>query len=102
MKGVIRFTKLRFVMIISSVVLILAGAAAYYVKGGFNLGIDFTAGLTVQIQIKPVAVEALIENVRESLAQIDKFDLQIVGNPDNQEYMIKVIAPQDDKGFQET
>ena len=51
MKRVIQFTKLRFLMIILSLLLIIGGAMGYFLRGGFNLGIDFTAGLSEQIQI---------------------------------------------------
>jgi preprotein translocase subunit SecF len=101
MKRVIQFTKLRFLMIILSLLLIIGGAMGYFVRGGFNLGIDFTAGLTEQIQITPGTAEASIDQVRSSLADLGDFDLQVVGNPENQEFIVKVRAPSDDKSFQE-
>ncbi len=101
MKRVILFTKVRALMIVSSLLLILAGGVGLYLKGGFNLGIDFTAGLSQQIQIKPQAAAARIEDVRSSLSGIGKLDIQTVGRPENQEFIIKVIAPADTKYFQE-
>jgi preprotein translocase subunit SecF len=101
MKRVIQFTKLRFLMIILSLLLIIGGAMGYFLRGGFNLGIDFTAGLTEQIQITPGAAEASIDKVRASLAGLGDFDIQVVGSPANQEFIVKVRAPADDKGFQE-
>ena len=101
MKRVIRFTSLRFLMISLSVLLILAGAAGLYLRGGLNLGIDFTAGLTEQIQIKPEAVTVAIDEVRGVLSGIGRFDLQVVDRPEKQEFIVKVIAPGDEKDFQE-
>ncbi|MBA7660910.1 Protein-export membrane protein SecF [subsurface metagenome] len=100
MKRVIHFTDARFLMLSLSLLLILAGAAGLYLRGGFNLGIDFTAGLTERILINPQAADASIDRVRQALADIGRLDLQIVGSPKNQEFIVKVIAPADDRSFQ--
>jgi len=55
MTKVIRFTKLRFYMMVVSVVVTIAGIAATAGQGGFNLGIDFQAGLNQRVQVAPVA-----------------------------------------------
>lgn len=54
MKQVIKFTKLRYIMFAVSIVLIIAGIAVTSMLGGFNLGIDFQAGLNQRVQIAPV------------------------------------------------
>ncbi|MCF7915184.1 MAG: protein translocase subunit SecF [Spirochaetaceae bacterium] len=54
MTKMIRFTKLRYYMIAVSVVVIIAGIAATVGQGGFNLGIDFQAGLNQRVQVAPV------------------------------------------------
>jgi preprotein translocase subunit SecF len=54
MTKVIRFTKIRFFTIGLSVLLLLAGFVVILVNGGFNLGIDFQAGLNERVQIAPV------------------------------------------------
>lgn len=54
MTKVIRFTKLRFYMLAVSAIVIIAGIAATAGQGGFNLGIDFQAGLNQRVQIAPV------------------------------------------------
>ncbi|MDZ7794373.1 MAG: protein translocase subunit SecF [Spirochaetia bacterium] len=54
MTKMIRFTKLRYYMIAVSVVVIIAGIAATAGQGGFNLGIDFQAGLNQRVQVAPV------------------------------------------------
>ena len=54
MTKMIRFTKLRYYMMAVSVVVIIAGIAATAGQGGFNLGIDFQAGLNQRVQVAPV------------------------------------------------
>jgi preprotein translocase subunit SecF len=55
MKNVIRFSRLRFYSLLFSL-LVLAGVyVGMVVRGGFNLGIDFTGGLSKQLQIAPAA-----------------------------------------------
>ncbi len=100
MKRVIHFTRLRYFMIALSLAMIATGIAGYFVRGGFNLGIDFTAGLTEQVQIKPQAERVAIGRLREALAPLGKFDIQSVGNPRNQQFTIKVMAPSEDSTFQ--
>ncbi|TFG62666.1 MAG: protein translocase subunit SecF [Spirochaetales bacterium] len=51
MKKVIKFMNLRVLFVIISVVLILGGAVGTILRGGFNLGIDFQAGLTMRVQV---------------------------------------------------
>ncbi|MFW6274401.1 MAG: protein translocase subunit SecF [Spirochaetota bacterium] len=55
MTKVISFTKLRFYMLAVSAVVIIAGIAATVGQGGFNLSIDFQAGLNQRVQVAPVA-----------------------------------------------
>jgi preprotein translocase subunit SecF len=100
MKRVIDFLRLRYIFFGFSVVLIVAGIAGYFLMGGFNLGIDFTAGLTQQVQINPQAVKVTIADMRQTLAPLERFDLQVVGNPANQEFAVKVMAPSQEQEFQ--
>jgi preprotein translocase subunit SecF len=100
MKRSINFLNLRFVMIAISLLLIAAGVAGYFLRGGFNLGIDFTAGLVQQIRIDPAAVRVDIAEVRDALSEIDGVNLQVVGPPAGQQFSVKVIAPGEDPDFQ--
>lgn len=61
MRRVIKFTKLRYVMFAVSLALIIAGIAATSLLGGFNLGIDFQAGLNQRVQIAPAAFSVSYE-----------------------------------------
>jgi len=56
MKRVIQFTKFRYLLIIS-LLIIIGGIAGTIAQGGFNLGIDFNAGLNQRVQIAPVAMK---------------------------------------------
>jgi preprotein translocase subunit SecF len=100
MKRPINFLGLRFVMITVSLLLIAAGIGGYFLRGGLNFGIDYTAGLVQQIAIDPAAVRADIADVRVALSEIDGVDLQVVGSPASQTFSVKVIAPEEDPGFQ--
>jgi preprotein translocase subunit SecF len=99
-KRVFRFIELRWFFITFSIVLISAGVVGYVVNGGFNLSVDFTSGLAQQFRIDPVAVKASIAEVRATLAPVGRFDLQGVGGPQGQEFVVKVQAPKVDSEFQ--
>lgn len=58
MKRVIQFTKLRYLLIVS-LLMIAAGIAGTILQGGFDLGIDFNAGINQRIQIAPVAMRVV-------------------------------------------
>ncbi len=100
MKRVIHFTRLRWVMISISVTLIAAGIIVGLARGGINYGVDFNAGLSEQIQIKE-GVQAPIDQVRQALAPLGRFDLQAVGNPKEQRFVIKVQTTSQAPGFQQ-
>ncbi len=57
MKRIIHFTKYRFVLLTLSTVLIVGGIVSTLLRGGFNLGIDFQAGVNLSVQIAPQALE---------------------------------------------
>ncbi len=99
MKRVINFLKFRFIMIAVSLLLIGAGIVGYFVRGGLNFGIDYTAGLVQQIKIDPAAEQVEIADMRDALVEIEGLYLQVAGRPDDQQFMVKVIAPQEDAEF---
>ncbi len=55
MKRVIQFSKARYYFFAFSLLLMLSGVAGYIFNGGFNLGVDFKAGLSQQFQIAPAS-----------------------------------------------
>jgi preprotein translocase subunit SecF len=100
MKRIINFLKLRFLMIAISLLLIAAGITGYFLRGGLNFGIDFTAGLGHQTKIYPFAEQVGIADLRNALSEIEGVSLQVVGRPTEQQFTIKVIAPEEDPRFQ--
>jgi preprotein translocase subunit SecF len=55
MRKVIKFTKIRYPMFLLSILVIAGGIFGTVANGGFNLGIDYQAGLSQRVQIAPVA-----------------------------------------------
>ncbi len=92
MNRVIDFLKLRFVFLALSVVLIGGGLAATIAVGGFNLGVDFQAGLQQQVEIDPNEATATIEDVRSALSGFTGTQVQNVGADADQRFSIRVIA----------
>jgi len=66
MTRIIQFTKYRFIMISLSLLIILGGIAGTIINGGFNLGIDFQAGLSQRVQIAQQGI-ALVYNGSRSI-----------------------------------
>ncbi len=100
MKKAIRFIELRWFFIAVSIVMISAGVVGYVVNGGFNLSIDFTAGLNQQFRIDPAVRAAQIAEVRQALSLLQRFDLQAVGAPEEQQFVVKVMADPAASDFQ--
>jgi preprotein translocase subunit SecF len=82
MKRIIRFDKAFLPTTIVSVVLIVAGLVGYFVKGGFNLGVDFQAGLVQEIQVAPTALQLTYsgKGVAAVSASAAKFDIVVSGS----------------------
>jgi preprotein translocase subunit SecF len=55
MKRIIRFSRFFIPAAIFSALLAVGGVAGYIIKGGFNLGVDFQAGLIQEVRFVPVA-----------------------------------------------
>ncbi|HCM27235.1 MAG: protein-export membrane protein SecF [Treponema sp. GWB1_62_6] len=78
MKRIIEFSKAFRPTLILSAVLIVAGMAGYFVKGGFNLGVDFQAGLMQEIQLAPTAFKMTYIGKGVASASLEKDRLDIV------------------------
>jgi preprotein translocase subunit SecF len=87
---VIQFSKIRFYMIAVSVIVILGGVAGTVAQGGFNLGIDFQAGLSMRVQVGPEGVSADTVQVRSALSSMDGVQVQTVGEAEAQQFIIRV------------
>jgi preprotein translocase subunit SecF len=55
MKRIIRFSRFFLPAAIFSAVLAASGIAGYIIQGGFNLGVDFQAGLIQEVRFAPTA-----------------------------------------------
>jgi preprotein translocase subunit SecF len=55
MKKFFRFSKYFFPTAVLSIILAVVGIAGYIIKGGFNLGVDFQAGLIQEVRFAPTA-----------------------------------------------
>jgi preprotein translocase subunit SecF len=97
---VFQFLKYGKITIIFSALCIAGGIAATIFQGGFNLGLDFKAGLSQQVRIE--GVSAPIGEVRAALEK-SIGDVQIQETAGNQEYVIKVKqqGSGNDAAFQE-
>ncbi len=70
MNKIIRFSKARFYMIALTSLLIVAGFIATATQGGFNLGIDFQAGLSQRFQVAPVGLEVTYSGADQALLHV--------------------------------
>jgi preprotein translocase subunit SecF len=75
---IIRFSKLFIPTAIFSVILIAAGIAGFFVKGGFNLGVDFQAGLIQEVQFAPRAFSLTWSGRGNAAISFDRGSLYIV------------------------
>jgi len=89
MKTVLNVTKLRFPALALSAVLIIAGFALTSARGGFNLGIDFQAGLSQQIEIETQQTPSA-DDVRQLLGGIDGVQVQEVSLNEQPAFTIRV------------
>jgi preprotein translocase subunit SecF len=89
----IRFSKIRILMLIVSVVVIAGGAAATFARGGFSLGIDFQAGLSIRVAVDPLRTDADIEAVRAALSGVAGAQVKTIGEETDQQFVIRVSDP---------
>ena len=103
MKRIIEFTKYRFIALGISAVLILGGIAATVTQGGFNLGIDFQAGLDQRVEISGAAGEVDTATVRSALSEVEPEGLQVqsVGPADEQQFSVRVRDRDEIEDFSE-
>ena len=87
MRKVIEFTRIRFVMIALSVLLVGAGLTGTVLQEGFNLGIDFQAGSSQQVRFDR---DVTVTEVRDALQGLPGILVQSVGSPDQNQFSIRV------------
>jgi preprotein translocase subunit SecF len=74
---IIRFSKFFIPAAILSVALIVAGLVSYFLNG-FNLGVDFQAGLIQEVQFAPTAISITYEGRGNASISMDRNGLYIV------------------------
>lgn len=98
MNRVIGFTKARAVTYTVSLVLLVAMFVVTFVRGGFNLGIDFQPGVSIQARID-TGKPATIEDVKAALSSLPSVQVQALGAPAEQQYTIRVHAYKEDQEY---
>jgi preprotein translocase subunit SecF len=78
MKRIIHFSKGFFPAAILSAVLISAGIGGYVALGGFNLGVDFQAGLIQEVQFAPTAFSLTYRGLGNASVSMDRNGLYVV------------------------
>ena len=75
MRKVIKFTKIRYPMFLLSILVIAGGIIGTVANGGFNLGIDYQAGLSQRVQIAPVAFTVAYNGIGDVSLDMSGADL---------------------------
>lgn len=88
MTRVINFTKIRFFMMALSTVVIIGGIAGIVTQGGFNLGIDFEAGLNQRVQIAHIGMNLTYSGGDDATVNVESETLivEIRGEQGVEEY----------------
>ena len=78
MKRVLRFSKFFFPAAVFSILLIIAAATGFFVRGGFNLGMDFQAGTLQEVQFAPTAFSLLWAGGGNPVVFFDRNNLGVI------------------------
>ncbi|MBN2628475.1 MAG: protein translocase subunit SecF [Spirochaetales bacterium] len=101
MKNMINFTKLQKPFLVISITVISLFWVGTAMRGWFNLGIDFQAGLNVQVQID--AADVSEGSVRDALSGFELSpQVQRVGTDTVGEFIIRLGVEGDEKEFQQS
>jgi preprotein translocase subunit SecF len=77
MKRILTFTRLFLPAMIFSSILIISGIAGYSIKGGFNMGIDFRAGLIQEVQLASRAFSISYDGPGNAVVSLSNTSLTI-------------------------
>ena len=75
---IVHFSRGFFPAAVISLALIIAGIAGYFIRGGFNLGVDFQAGLIQEVQFAPRAFSLTYRGPGNASVSLDRGNLYIV------------------------
>jgi preprotein translocase subunit SecF len=93
MNSAIQFTRIRFWMISMSAVFIIGMFVVTGFRGGFNYGVEFQPGLSLQVKVLPDKAKATTGQVIKALATLNGYQVQGIGNSADQVFDIKVRQP---------
>lgn len=89
MDKIINFTKYRFLFVVLSVLLIAGFWTGTYMKGWFNMGIDFKAGVNLQVVID--SNQADQSSVSQAITGFsNSLQVQVLGNEQDHRFSIRV------------
>ncbi len=90
----VNFVGYRYKAFLFSILLILAGFAALFYRGGLNLGVDFAGGTLIHIKL---AQTTSPDQIRSSLGDlISHGAIQQIGSAADNEYLIRTEAATDE------
>jgi len=78
MKAIIRFSKFFLPAAIISGIIVILGVSGFFIKKGFNLGVDFQAGLIQEIQFAPPAFNLTYNGPGNAIISLGRNELIIV------------------------
>jgi preprotein translocase subunit SecF len=77
-KRIIHFSRFFLPAVVISSILALGGIVGYIVKGGFNMGVDFQAGLIQELRFAPTAFSLTWSGQGSATVSFDRSGLDIV------------------------
>lgn len=93
MNSVVQFTRIRFWMIAMSAFFIVGMFVVTGIRGGFNYGVEFQPGLSLQVKVLPDKAKATTGTVIKALSAVNGYQVQGIGNSADQVFDIKVRQP---------
>ena len=78
MKNIIRFSRFFLPAAVISAIIVILGIAGYFMNKGFNLGVDFQAGLIQEIQFAPAAFNLTYDCPGNAIISLGRNELDIV------------------------
>ncbi len=83
------FLKYKFHFITLSIILIISGIVTYFLRGGFNIGIDFAGGTQITMKFKETPN---LSNLRKILSEngFPEATIQEYDEPELKEYLVRV------------
>jgi len=80
MKRMIQFSRFFLPAAVISTIVVIFGIAGYFMKGGFNLGVDFQAGLLQEVQFAPSAFSVTWSGEGNAVISFDRGNIFIVNS----------------------